>query len=211
MFAYARGNFGRKIVSGAAGKSSLVMLTVAVFASLLALGLYLRTVVREKEPRPEMTEDQIRQQWRQLGFFCELDDEKKVWTLTASRAGLLYFPDLLFGYVADPQNASDGHQEHYGPYGSLQVMTWPEAGFDGRVIRGSLMALTHLAELIEAKLATAEPGTPILIRDEFAPDSRYTLVLDVRADKFDPASPDPERLGHAPPAPPPVLGKSRSR
>jgi hypothetical protein len=211
MLAYFREDCGRKIVSGTAGKSSLVMLTVAVFAGLLGLGLYLRTLVREEKPRPAMTEDQIRQQWRQLGFFCELDDEKKTWTLTASRAGLLYFPDLLFGYVADPKNASAGHQEHYGPYGSLQVMTWPEAGFDGRVIRGSLMALTHLAELIEAKLATAEPGTPILIRDEFAPDCRYTLVLDVRADKFDPASPDPERLGHAPPAPPPVLGKSPAR
>ena len=187
------------------------MLTVAVFASLIALGLWLRTLAREEQPRPEMTEDQIRQGWRQLGFFCELDHEKKTWTLTASRAGLMYFPDLLLGYVADPQNASDGHQQHYGPYGSLQIMTWPEAGFDGRVIRGSLVALTHLAELIEAKLATAEPGTPIRIGDEFAPDSRYTLVLDVRVDKFDPASPDPERLGHAPPTPPHVPGKSPSR
>ena len=60
----------------------------------------------------------------------------------------------------------------------------------------------NLAELIEAKLATAEPGTPIRIRDEYAPESRYTLVLDVRADKFDPASTDRERLGAAfiPPA-----------
>lgn len=174
------------------------MLTLAFFALMVAGGFYLRSVLRgDMEPRPPMTEEQIKQQWRELGFFCELDDEKKVWILTASRAGLLYFPDLLLGYVADPQYASDGAHKQYGPYGSLEVMTYPQAGFDGRAIRGSLDDLARLAELIEAKLATAEPGTPIRIREEFAPDSRYSLVLDVRADTFDPASTDRERLGPA--------------
>jgi hypothetical protein len=144
-----------------------------------------------------MTDEQIKQQWRKLGFYCELDDEKKRWTLTGSRAGLLYFPDLLLGYVADPKNASDRENEHYGPYGTLQVMTWPDAGFDGNAIRGSLTALARLAELVEVKLATAEPGSPILIREEFAPSSPYGLVLDVRPDGFDPASADRESLGAA--------------
>jgi hypothetical protein len=108
---------------------------------------------------------------------------------------LLYFPDLLLGYVTDPKNASDREHQHYGPYGTLEVMTWPDAGFDSHAIRGSLTALAHLAELVEVKLATAEPGTPILIREEFAPESPYSLVLDVRADGFDPASTDRERLG----------------
>lgn len=172
------------------------MLTLGFFVIMVAGGLYLRSVLRgETEPRPAMTEEQIKQQWRDLGFFCELDDEKRVWTVTGSRAGLLYFPDLLLGYVADPQNASEGAHKQYGPYGSLKVMTWPEAGFDARAIRGPLVGLTHLAELVEAKLATAEPGTPIRIRQEYAPESQYTLVLDVRADLFDPASADRERLG----------------
>ena len=179
------------------------MLTLAFFAVLVAGGFYLRSVLRgEMEPRLPMTEEQIKQQWRELGFFCELDDEKKAWMLTGSRAGLLYFPDLLLGYVADSQNALDGSHKQYGPYGSLEVMTYAVAGFDGRAIRGSLDDLARLAELVEAKLATAEPGTPIRIRDEYAPESRYTLVLDVRADKFDPATADRERLGAAliPPA-----------
>ena len=171
------------------------MLTFAVVAILVAGWFYARSMLREKEPRPGMTEDQIKQKWRELGFFCELDDQKRVWTLTGSRAGLLYFPDILLGYVNDPQNALDGANKHYGPYGSLEIMTWPDAGFDGHAIRGSLVALTHLAELIEVKLASAEPGSPIPIREEFAPESRYTLLLDVRADGFDPASADSERLG----------------
>ena len=157
--------------------------------------MYRRSQQSEEQPRTGLTDDQIKQQWRRLGFFCELDDQKKLWTLTGSKAGLLYFPDLLLGYVADPKNASNSERQHYGPYGTLEVMTYPDAGFDGHAIRGSLDDLARLAELVETKLVTAEPGAPILIRDEYAADSPYSLMLDVRADGFDPASADRERLG----------------
>ncbi len=159
--------------------------------------IYRRGQQAESHPPAALTEEQIKQQWRRLGFFCELDDQKKVWTLTGDRRGLLYFPDLLLGYVNDPENAADRAQKHYGPYGSLEIMTYPEAGFDGNAIRGSLDDLTRLAELVEAKLATAEPGSPIPIREDFAPNSPYSLLLDVRPDGFDPASADRERLGAA--------------
>lgn len=172
------------------------MLLLTLVILLVAGGLYIyRRDVRETQPRAEMTHDQIKQQWRKLGFYCELDDEKKLWTLTGSRAGLLYFPDLLLGYVTDPLNISNGHHEHYGPYGSLEVMTWADPGFDGRAIRGSLIDLARLAGIIETKLASAQAGEPIRIRGEYAPGSPYSLLLDVRADGFDPASADPERLG----------------
>ena len=72
-------------------------------------------MMREKEPPLAITEEQIKQKWRELGFFCELDDQKKTWTLTGSSKGLLHFPDLLLGYVADPANAKDGNQKHYLP------------------------------------------------------------------------------------------------
>ena len=172
------------------------MLLLTLVILLVAGGLYIyRRDVRETQPHAEMTHDQIKQQWRKLGFYCELDDEKKLWTLTGSRAGLLYFPDLLLGYVTDPLNISSGHHEHYGPYGSLEVMTWAEPGFDGRAIRGSLVDLARLAAIIESKLAFAQPGEPLRIRAEYAPGSPYSLLLDVRPDGFDPASADPERLG----------------
>ena len=172
------------------------MITLAVFGSLILLGFYLRSVMRgEQEPRPGLTEDQIKQTWRELGFFCELDDQNKTWTLTGSRSGLLFFPDVLLGYVNDPENARDGNQKHYGQYGSLDIMTWPEAGFGANAIRGSLTELARLAELVEAKLASTQPGEQIRIREEYTADSPYTLVLDVRADGFDPASADRERLG----------------
>jgi hypothetical protein len=176
------------------------MLPFLAILLVAAGGVYL---LRQRETRasgagpaqPAMSEDQIKQGWRTLGFFCEVDTEKRVWTLTGSRAGLLYFPDLLLGYVNDPQNATDGSKQHYDPYGSLEIMTYPEAGFDGHAIRGSLAALAHLAELVEQKLAVAEPGEQLKIRDEFAAQSPFALVLDVRADGFDPAAADRERLG----------------
>jgi hypothetical protein len=171
------------------------MLTLAVFAILIAGGFYLRSVLREPEEHPEMTEDQIKQKWRELGFYCELDDERKLWRLTGSRGGLLYFPDLLLGYINDPANALDGTQKHYGPYGSLDIMTYRDAGFDAHAIRGSVADLERLAELVSTKLATAQPGETVRIREEYAEHSSYSLLLDVRADGFDPASTDREHLG----------------
>ena len=170
-------------------------LAALIFAG--ALLLYRRSKETEEHPPADITNERVKQQWRELGFFCELDDQKRLWTLTGSRSGLLYFPDLLLGYVSDPKNGRDGEKKNYGPYGSLEIMTYSVAGFDGHAIRGSLTDLTRLAELVEAKLATAEAGSPIEIREEYAPESPYTLVLDVRADGFDPASADRERLGAA--------------
>lgn len=183
------------------------MLTFVVFAALAGIAFYLRKVMRGEDgpTHVDLTDEQIKQQWRKLGFFCELEDQERLWVLTGSRAGLLYFPDLLLGYVNDPENAHDGSKKHYGPYGSLEVMTWATAAFDAHAIRGSLDDLTRLAELVEAKLASAQPGESIRIRDEYAPDSPYTLLLDIRVDGFDPSSTDRERLGKtAPPQPPPV-------
>jgi hypothetical protein len=149
----------------------------------------------EKQSLHDLSSEDIKRGWRELGFFCELDDQNRVWTLTGSRAGLLHFPDLLRGFIIDPANAADGAQQHYGPYGSLDIMTYADAGLNGNAIRGSLTDLDRLASIVETHLVVAEPGTSIRIREEYAPDSRYALVLDVRADGFDPSSTDSERLG----------------
>ena len=175
------------------------MLAIIFAALLIGAGIYLYRHPDAAEDKAvsthAMSDEIIKQRWRELGFYCELDDERKTWRLIGSRAGLLYFPDLLLGYVNDPQNATDGQRKHYGPYGSLEVMTWREPGLDSTAIRGSIDDLTRLAELVGAKLATAEVGATISIREEYAPASRYTLILDVRPDGFDPSSTDRDSLG----------------
>jgi hypothetical protein len=132
------------------------------------------------------------QEWRELGFFHELDTRKRLRKLTGSRLGLLRLRDILLEYVADPRNVVKSEHEHYGPYGSLEVMTWPDAGIDDHAIHGSLADLTRLAKLVETKLSAATPGSLIYIREEYASASPFTLLLDVRGDAFDPSSLDPD-------------------
>ena len=139
----------------------------------------------------EATNNATRREWRALGFFYDRDDDTKRWKLTGSRAGLLCFRDALISYANDTRNALQSEHEHYGPYMYLEVMTWPEAGFDGHSIHGPLPDLARLAKLIEAKLATMCPGSCVEIREEFAADSPYALMLDLREDGFDPAAADP--------------------
>ena len=106
----------------------------------------------------------------------------------ASREGSV-FTKSIFGRA--PSNDYQSEHAHFGPYWYLKIMTWPEPGFDDHAIQGSLPDLERLATIIEAKLATAQPGDEICIRDEFAPNTPYALVLEVRKDGFDPAQADP--------------------
>jgi hypothetical protein len=134
--------------------------------------------------------ERTRRKWRELGFFCNRDDETKVWRLVGSRSGLMRFRDLLLEYANDPSNDYKSEHEHYGGY-CLEIMTWPEPGFDDHAIHGSLADLKRLAAIIEKRLAVAQPGDSICIRDEFAANSPYALILEVREDDFDPEQADP--------------------
>ena len=67
-------------------------------------------------------------------------------------------------------------------------MTSPKAGMDDHAIHGPLPKLAELALIVETKLLRAIPGDRIPIREEFARDAEFSLILDVREDGFDPAS-----------------------
>jgi hypothetical protein len=138
----------------------------------------------------DATNRATRQEWRELGFFYARDNQAKTWKLTGSRSGLLKFRDALVVYAGDHRNAEKSEHEHYGPYMYLEIMTWPEAGFDKHAIRGSLPDLKRLAAMVEKKLADANPGDVVRIQNEFAAGSPYALILEVREDSFDPAEAD---------------------
>jgi hypothetical protein len=146
----------------------------------------------------DATNQMTRREWRELGFFYDRDDEAKVWKLIGSRSGLLQFRDALLEYAANSSNDYESEHEHLGPYSYLEIMTWPEAGFDEHAIRGSLPDLERLATFIEARLAEAQPGQIIRIQSEFAANSPYALIMEVREDGFDPAEADhllPKKIG----------------
>jgi hypothetical protein len=147
----------------------------------------------------EETNRATREEWRELGFHYDRDDDAKTWILTGSREGLLKFSGALLAYSSKPVNAQQSEHDHYGPYMYLKVMTWPEAGFDDDSIRGSLEDLRRLAHIIEGKVASTAIGASVRIQEEFTPNSPYGLVLNIRDDAFDPASADaglpPESAG----------------
>jgi hypothetical protein len=138
----------------------------------------------------DATNQATREEWRELGFHYDRDDNAKSWILTGSRTGLLKFRDALLAYTSNPVNATPSEHDHYGPYMYLKVMTWPDAGFDDNCIRGSLDDLKRLTTIIERKIAFASVGESIRIQEEFAPDSPFGLVINIRDDDFDPASAD---------------------
>jgi hypothetical protein len=138
----------------------------------------------------DATNQATAREWRELGFFYERDDDAKTWKLIGSRSGLFKFRDALLAYAADSRNAQKSEHEHYGPYMYLKIMTWPEAGFEEHEIRGTLVDLERLAAMVDARLTSSKPGDTIRIQNEFAPNSLYALVLEVRGDGFDPAEAD---------------------
>lgn len=143
---------------------------------------------------PSQDVDAVTQsEWRELGFFYDRDDETKTWNIVGSTAGVKKFCDLLRRYARDTRNDRLSEHEHYGPYMSLEVMTWTEPQLDGHAIAGRLDDLARLAELVEMKLASSCAGGEFMIGGEYAPRSEYVVRVAVKEDSFDPASADSKR------------------
>jgi hypothetical protein len=139
----------------------------------------------------ESVNEATRADWRELGFFYDLDQTKQLWRLVGSRDGLLAFATLIDAYVADPRNALESEHEHYGPYMYLEIMTSRQPMIDGHAIQGSLADLRRLAELVRHKLSRARVGDSVEIAKDYAPHASFSLRFDVREDGFDAAAADP--------------------
>src|SRR5438128_3553565 len=124
----------------------------------------------------EKIRERTRAEWRDLGFFYDVDEGSKQWLLVGSRIGLLRFSELLRAYATNPRREGMSEHDHYGPYMYLKVMTWPHAGIDANTIHGTLEDLGRLASLVDEKVAGLAPGDRARIRDEFAV-SEYALVI----------------------------------
>ncbi len=134
----------------------------------------------------------MREEWRELGFYYEIDDAAPQWRFVGSRNGLLRFTELIRCYAANPGNAVIYEHVHYGPYMYLKLMTWPKAGVSERAIAGTLSDFARLADLITRHLQEACEGAAFLIGTEYAPDAALAMRFEVREPGFDPASVDPE-------------------
>jgi hypothetical protein len=74
---------------------------------------------------PSSEIDEVTQRkWRDLGFFCDRDDDAKEWRLIGANAGLRQFAHAMQKYAAKPSNHLISEPKHFGPYNYLAVGTW---------------------------------------------------------------------------------------
>ena len=129
-------------------------------------------------------------EWRELGFFYDRDDQAKAWRIVGTAAGLKAFAQLIHAYASDPKHDTLSEHEHFGPYMYLEIGTWSEPEITNHWIAGPRTALAALALEIESTVSTLPIGTVASVRQVFAPSSAYDLVLECRAEPFDPARED---------------------
>ncbi len=140
--------------------------------------------------RSETTNKKTRQEWRELGFWYDRDDDAKEWRVVGSVAGLRKFARMVQTYASDPRSIQISEHDHFGPYWYLTIGTWnvPLIGKDW--IAGPLPDLLRLSALVIERIANARTGETFKLREAYASTSPYELILDVRDDTFDPASAD---------------------
>jgi hypothetical protein len=139
----------------------------------------------------EEIDEQTREDWRDLGFFYDVDDEKSTWRLVGSKEGLGRFCEILHNYANDQRFVGLSEHEHYGPYWYLKLVTWTSPEITTRSIAGTMSDFKRLSGLIREKLSTSSAGTKIVIDSEYSSENEAQIVLEVREDGFDPASADP--------------------
>ena len=138
----------------------------------------------------EQTNIATQREWRELGFFYDRDDVGKLWRIVGTRAGLERFCEELVAFAANSKNEPQSKHIHLGPYMYLEFGSWPVRQITDHWIAGPLSTLHDLAEVARSRLASAAVGAKVSLRDAFAPGSPYDLVLELRADGFDPAKED---------------------
>ncbi|MEO5863675.1 MAG: hypothetical protein ABIQ79_01375 [Nitrospiraceae bacterium] len=139
----------------------------------------------------EAANEATRLAWRKLGFFCGKNDGAKEWRIIGSVTGLRKFAAEIRKYASNPANDRLSEYTQLGPAMNLEVGTSHQTEITEQWIGGPLVDLLRLATLIERSAQDNVVGKCIALRANFSPMAPYELILDVRDEGFDPASPDP--------------------
>jgi hypothetical protein len=149
-----------------------------------------RTGFKESIVPTEETNEAIRREWRELGFFYELNDDVKEWLFRGSRAGLLTFARSRHDYSNNPRHRQVSEHDHFGPYMYLKIATWDAPEITDHWIAGTLEDLSRLSVLVGEQVLKAKTGDMLRFRKAYAPSSAYELVLEMCDDEFEPAAAD---------------------
>ena len=132
-----------------------------------------------------------REEWRELGFYYEYNNDEKCWILQGSRLGLLGFCDMLIAYSTKPRNNKLGEHEHFGPYWYLKVLTSDKPEINEHAICGSLTDIARLSEILRHKLNSAAEGDSFIVDSEYSEFNQSKMRFDILFEGVDPATLDP--------------------
>jgi hypothetical protein len=131
-------------------------------------------------------EDDVRSGWRDLGFFYRRDDDSREWWIIGSLDGLHRFAQLINDYASDSGHEGLSEHVHLGPHLYLEIGTWDAPQITDHWIAGPLDELRSLARHIESSIDDLDIGDHLTVRDAFAPEAPYDLLLERRDAGFDP-------------------------
>jgi hypothetical protein len=123
----------------------------------------------------EMTKKITIEEWRQLGYYYERNDDNKEWIITASPFGVITFAQSILRYAESTRFSEYGDHEHYGPYWYLKIMTTPLPEMNENAISGTKDDLKRLYEIIREKVDNSEPGSNMDIPVKSATNSGGNL------------------------------------
>jgi hypothetical protein len=133
-----------------------------------------------------------KEEWRELGFYYEQDENDRHWKLVGSRSGLLRLTEILDEYCSNPRNEQISEHDHLGPYMYLKIITMDECVIEEGGIYGSILDLGRLSSIVREELNKAKQSDRIIIDRAYSEINNYKIVLEVREEGFDPASEDSE-------------------
>jgi hypothetical protein len=139
----------------------------------------------------EAAKEATRRAWRELGFFCGRNAAAKEWRIVGSVKGLRKFAAEIRKYASNPANDRLSEYTQFGPAMNLEVGTSHQTEITEQWIGGPLVDLLRLATFIERSAQANVVGKCVALRSNFSPMAPYELILDVRDEAYDPASPDP--------------------
>jgi len=137
-------------------------------------------------------DNQIFEEWRELGFYYDLDERGTVpqWRFFGSKAGFQAFSSLLRKYADNPVNNNLSEHEHYGPYFYLKVTTSDQKRITADRFEVTIQGARQLAEIISTKTLEHVPGQTFSIDAEFGSDNTASTLFFLMHESFDPASLD---------------------
>ena len=127
-------------------------------------------------------------EWKELRYYYEYEEELKQWRLYGNKKGLQSFVDNIEHYINNPTNNSISEHMHLGPHNYLKILTWHKAEISEKYIGGTFSDLKLLKELVAEKLKKVQAGEIFRIGNDYSPATTISILFFIMADGFDPSS-----------------------